>query len=232
MLDSRGLWLQRGTSLATSLSSRWPLQGYGQNRLLPQLHFLVVFHYNASGAAVIGTEYSLSLVCKILGVPILKFHIPANSDAESMGRGRGACTEMHEQTTKVTLPPPPVVRNGFGLHLDFGLKCPPPHRRDLWTGTEMEQSREPDEAKQISEVEAFSYDYHGIEAVIGSGSTCSMADPFYSLRTDFRTTANGQNGGLCARTGSLSGHPSKQQPRSTLLESVISRNRRTRYNTP
>ncbi|KAG8243690.1 85/88 kDa calcium-independent phospholipase A2 [Homalodisca vitripennis] len=41
MLDSRGLWLQRGTSLATSLSSRWPLQGYGQNRLLPQLHSLV-----------------------------------------------------------------------------------------------------------------------------------------------------------------------------------------------
>ncbi|KAG8282042.1 Trafficking protein particle complex subunit 11 [Homalodisca vitripennis] len=45
MLDSRGLWLQLGTSLATSPSSRWPLQGYGQNRLLPQLHFLMAQGY-------------------------------------------------------------------------------------------------------------------------------------------------------------------------------------------
>ncbi|KAG8313091.1 hypothetical protein J6590_010185 [Homalodisca vitripennis] len=35
-------------------------------------------------------------------------------------------------------------------------------------------------------------------------------------------------GGLLARTGSPSGHPSKQQPRSTLLDLVILRNRCTR----
>ncbi|KAG8269776.1 hypothetical protein J6590_100219 [Homalodisca vitripennis] len=38
-----------------------------------------------------------------------------------------------------------------------------------------------------------------------------------------QTTANGRAGGLLARTGSLGGHPSKQQPRSTLLDPVISR---------
>ncbi|KAG8276257.1 hypothetical protein J6590_069482 [Homalodisca vitripennis] len=37
--------------------------------------------------------------------------------------------------------------------------------------------------------------------------------------THFRTTTNGR-GGLLASTGSLSGHPSKQQPRSMLLDSV------------
>ncbi|KAG8318248.1 hypothetical protein J6590_006562 [Homalodisca vitripennis] len=35
------------------------------------------------------------------------------------------------------------------------------------------------------------------------------------LKGDFRTTTNGQVGGLLARAGSLSGHPSKQQQRST-----------------
>ncbi|KAG8286262.1 hypothetical protein J6590_063936 [Homalodisca vitripennis] len=38
------------------------------------------------------------------------------------------------------------------------------------------------------------------------------------LKGDFRTTTNGRADGLLARTGSLSGHPSKQQPRSTLLD--------------
>ncbi|KAG8325562.1 hypothetical protein J6590_064343 [Homalodisca vitripennis] len=33
----------------------------------------------------------------------------------------------------------------------------------------------------------------------------------------FRITTNGQAGGLLARTGSLSSHPSKQQPRSTIM---------------
>ncbi|KAG8269589.1 hypothetical protein J6590_104414 [Homalodisca vitripennis] len=36
-----------------------------------------------------------------------------------------------------------------------------------------------------------------------------------------RITTNGRAGGLLARTGSLSGHPSKQQPRSTLLDLPI-----------
>ncbi|KAG8278320.1 hypothetical protein J6590_023769 [Homalodisca vitripennis] len=36
-------------------------------------------------------------------------------------------------------------------------------------------------------------------------------------------TTNGRAGGMLARTGSLSGHPSKQQPRSTLLDPVIRR---------
>ncbi|KAG8292105.1 hypothetical protein J6590_046925 [Homalodisca vitripennis] len=35
------------------------------------------------------------------------------------------------------------------------------------------------------------------------------------LEGDFRTTTNGRAGGLLAKTGLLSGHPSKQQPRST-----------------
>ncbi|KAG8278796.1 hypothetical protein J6590_011194 [Homalodisca vitripennis] len=39
----------------------------------------------------------------------------------------------------------------------------------------------------------------------------------------FKTTSNGRAGGLLGRTGSLSGHPSKQQPRSTLLDPVILR---------
>ncbi|KAG8279606.1 hypothetical protein J6590_100999 [Homalodisca vitripennis] len=41
------------------------------------------------------------------------------------------------------------------------------------------------------------------------------------LKCDFRTTTNGRAGGLPARTGSLSGNPSKQQPRSTLLDSSL-----------
>ncbi|KAG8337298.1 hypothetical protein J6590_026263 [Homalodisca vitripennis] len=43
------------------------------------------------------------------------------------------------------------------------------------------------------------------------------------LKDDFRTTTNGRVGELLARTGSLSGHPSKQQPRLTLLDLVILR---------
>ncbi|KAG8318280.1 hypothetical protein J6590_006593 [Homalodisca vitripennis] len=39
----------------------------------------------------------------------------------------------------------------------------------------------------------------------------------YVASRDFRTTTNGRAGGLLARTGSLSGHSSKQQPRSTAL---------------
>ncbi|KAG8299514.1 hypothetical protein J6590_099137 [Homalodisca vitripennis] len=38
------------------------------------------------------------------------------------------------------------------------------------------------------------------------------------LKGDFRTTTNGQASGLLARTGSFSDHPSKQQPRSMLLD--------------
>ncbi|KAG8337300.1 hypothetical protein J6590_026265 [Homalodisca vitripennis] len=36
-------------------------------------------------------------------------------------------------------------------------------------------------------------------------------------KADFRTTINGRAEGLLARTGSLSGHPSKQQPRFVQL---------------
>ncbi|KAG8260397.1 hypothetical protein J6590_098032 [Homalodisca vitripennis] len=47
--------------------------------------------------------------------------------------------------------------------------------------------------------------YWGACGVTGGAACCG----------DFRTTNNGRAGGLLARTGSLSGHPSKQQPRST-----------------
>ncbi|KAG8259097.1 hypothetical protein J6590_017271 [Homalodisca vitripennis] len=43
------------------------------------------------------------------------------------------------------------------------------------------------------------------------------------FKGDFRTTTNGRAGELLARKGSLSGHPSKQQPRPTLLDLVILR---------
>ncbi|KAG8299400.1 hypothetical protein J6590_102023 [Homalodisca vitripennis] len=43
------------------------------------------------------------------------------------------------------------------------------------------------------------------------------------FKGDIRTTTNSRAGGLLARTGSLSGHPSKQQPRSTMLDLVILR---------
>ncbi|KAG8272707.1 hypothetical protein J6590_036581 [Homalodisca vitripennis] len=43
------------------------------------------------------------------------------------------------------------------------------------------------------------------------------------LKDDFRITTKGRAGGLLARSGSLSGHSSKQQPRSTLLDLVILR---------
>ncbi|KAG8267091.1 hypothetical protein J6590_059134 [Homalodisca vitripennis] len=55
------------------------------------------------------------------------------------------------------------------------------------------------------------------------------------IKDDFRiTTTNGRGGGLLARTGSLSSHPSKQQPRSTLrCLIVLSRdNHCTRYTAP
>ncbi|KAG8267932.1 hypothetical protein J6590_039316 [Homalodisca vitripennis] len=42
--------------------------------------------------------------------------------------------------------------------------------------------------------------------------------PTQRLKGDFPTTTNGRAGGLLARTGSLSGHPYKQQPHSTLLD--------------
>ncbi|KAG8261993.1 hypothetical protein J6590_062300 [Homalodisca vitripennis] len=38
------------------------------------------------------------------------------------------------------------------------------------------------------------------------------------LPCDFRTTANGWECGLLSRKRSLCGHPSKQQPRPTLLD--------------
>ncbi|KAG8297673.1 hypothetical protein J6590_030182 [Homalodisca vitripennis] len=44
-----------------------------------------------------------------------------------------------------------------------------------------------------------------------------------SLTLNLRTTTNVRAGGLFARIGSLSGHPSKQQPRSTFLDPVILR---------
>ncbi|KAG8316481.1 hypothetical protein J6590_049605 [Homalodisca vitripennis] len=50
-----------------------------------------------------------------------------------------------------------------------------------------------------------------------------------SLKGDFRTTTNGRAGGLLARTGSLSGHPAKQQPRSTLMIWLSCDNRCTHY---
>ncbi|KAG8272076.1 hypothetical protein J6590_050027 [Homalodisca vitripennis] len=43
------------------------------------------------------------------------------------------------------------------------------------------------------------------------------------LKCGFRASTNGRAGELLARTGSLSGHPSKQQPRSTLTNSAILR---------
>ncbi|KAG8334691.1 hypothetical protein J6590_084630, partial [Homalodisca vitripennis] len=52
--------------------------------------------------------------------------------------------------------------------------------------------------------------------------TESSASPGYSLAKislgDFRTTTNGRAGRLLARTGSFSGHLSKQQPRLALLD--------------
>ncbi|KAG8284167.1 hypothetical protein J6590_003860 [Homalodisca vitripennis] len=45
-----------------------------------------------------------------------------------------------------------------------------------------------------------------------------LQDLQYLVKGDFRTTTNGRAGGLLGRTGSLSGHPSKQQPRSMLLD--------------
>ncbi|KAG8324901.1 hypothetical protein J6590_081037 [Homalodisca vitripennis] len=40
---------------------------------------------------------------------------------------------------------------------------------------------------------------------------------------DFHTTTDARADGLLARTGSLRGHPSKQQPRSTMLHYVVLR---------
>ncbi|KAG8300478.1 hypothetical protein J6590_075054 [Homalodisca vitripennis] len=44
-----------------------------------------------------------------------------------------------------------------------------------------------------------------------------------SVPSDFQTTTNGRAGRLLVTPGSLIGHPSKQQLRSTLLDSVILR---------
>ncbi|KAG8282636.1 hypothetical protein J6590_031886 [Homalodisca vitripennis] len=52
------------------------------------------------------------------------------------------------------------------------------------------------------------------------------------LKGDFRTTANDRAGGLLARTGSLSGHSSKQQPRSRFLIRLSCDNRLTCYTAP
>ncbi|KAG8314059.1 hypothetical protein J6590_101233 [Homalodisca vitripennis] len=52
---------------------------------------------------------------------------------------------------------------------------------------------------------------------------CNTSPGVQRLNGDIQTITNGRASGLLARTGSLSGHPSKQQPRSTLLDSVISR---------
>ncbi|KAG8295767.1 hypothetical protein J6590_073126 [Homalodisca vitripennis] len=57
--------------------------------------------------------------------------------------------------------------------------------------------------------------YH---AKLGQEALCKTLLADQRLKVDFRTTTNGRVGGLLARTGSLSGHPSKQQPRSTLLD--------------
>ncbi|KAG8299696.1 hypothetical protein J6590_094464 [Homalodisca vitripennis] len=43
------------------------------------------------------------------------------------------------------------------------------------------------------------------------------------LKGDFRNTTNGRVGGLLGNTGSLSGHPPKQQQRLALLDPVILR---------
>ncbi|KAG8326052.1 hypothetical protein J6590_051384 [Homalodisca vitripennis] len=51
-----------------------------------------------------------------------------------------------------------------------------------------------------------------------------LVDCSYGRLRDFRTTTNGRSGGLLARTGSLSGHPSEQQPRSTLLDPLSDKN--------
>ncbi|KAG8255235.1 hypothetical protein J6590_065955 [Homalodisca vitripennis] len=53
--------------------------------------------------------------------------------------------------------------------------------------------------------------------LIGSSYSSPQTDAT-PLKMNFRTTTNGRAGGVLARTGSLSGHPSKQQPRSTLLD--------------
>ncbi|KAG8293276.1 hypothetical protein J6590_020879 [Homalodisca vitripennis] len=41
------------------------------------------------------------------------------------------------------------------------------------------------------------------------------------LKGDFRINTNSRTGGLLARTGLLSGYPTKQQPSSTLIDLVI-----------
>ncbi|KAG8272863.1 hypothetical protein J6590_033521 [Homalodisca vitripennis] len=53
--------------------------------------------------------------------------------------------------------------------------------------------------------------------------SCNDAVPAAATLRTQEGSSKPRAGGLLARTGSLSGHPSKQQPRSTLLDSVISR---------
>ncbi|KAG8276422.1 hypothetical protein J6590_065696 [Homalodisca vitripennis] len=61
----------------------------------------------------------------------------------------------------------------------------------------------------------------GTSDVAGTGDEADQ-----QFKGIFRTTTNGRAGGLLARTGSLSGHSSKQQPRSTLIDFM---NCRTSY---
>ncbi|KAG8331418.1 hypothetical protein J6590_042185 [Homalodisca vitripennis] len=72
---------------------------------------------------------------------------------------------------------------------------------------------------------AVSDKHHSLSAgaiCVHTKRTTSASDKHHSLSAgDFRTTTNGRANGLLARTGSLSGHPSKQQPRSALLDPVI-----------
>ncbi|KAG8289271.1 hypothetical protein J6590_107951, partial [Homalodisca vitripennis] len=65
----------------------------------------------------------------------------------------------------------------------------------------------------------------GLLLEAGGGLSAAVSIPaldvFYGIfvyTCDFRTTTNGRAGGLLARKGLLSGHPSKQQPRLTLLD--------------
>ncbi|KAG8268437.1 Zinc finger, CCHC domain-containing protein [Homalodisca vitripennis] len=58
--------------------------------------------------------------------------------------------------------------------------------------------------------------------IVGELLHISISEPVIGkLKGDLRTTTNGRIGWLLARTGSLSGHPSKQQPRSTLLDPFL-----------
>ncbi|KAG8241932.1 hypothetical protein J6590_076051 [Homalodisca vitripennis] len=61
------------------------------------------------------------------------------------------------------------------------------------------------------------------------GDTVVYHQALSNLGFDFRTTTNGRAGGLLVRTGSLSGHPSKQQNARRCLIRLSCDNRCTRY---